>query len=141
MEYIDSFNEYAYTAHVDDTTLRTDVIKIRANALPTPNGSTSARTVGCFTDGHGRATLAARPGLPCGRVRRRVPGGGGYRISGPGVPGRSRSLPRACPVWLISSAVFHSFRGKVAAIGTVNTPSAASCPNSGSASTGLLRSS
>ena len=34
------------------------------------------------------------------------PGGRGYRISGPGVPGRSRSLPRACPVWLISSAVF-----------------------------------
>jgi hypothetical protein len=34
MEYIDSFNEYAYTAHVDDSTLRTDVLKVRANSEP-----------------------------------------------------------------------------------------------------------
>jgi hypothetical protein len=55
--------------------------------------------------------------------------------------GISTSLPRACLVWLISSTVFQSSRGKVPAIGTVNAPSAASCPNSGSASGRLPRSS
>ena len=35
MEYIDSFNQYAYTAHPNDTTLRTDVIRVRTTSEPT----------------------------------------------------------------------------------------------------------
>jgi Glycosyl hydrolase family 98 C-terminal domain/Glycosyl hydrolase family 98/Bacterial Ig-like domain (group 4) len=35
MEFIDSYNEYAYTAHPNDTTLRTDVIRVRTTSEPT----------------------------------------------------------------------------------------------------------
>jgi len=49
-------------------------------------------------------------------------------------PGRSRSLPRACPLRLIWRAVRHSSSWKVRAIGMVNLPAAASWTNSGSTS-------
>lgn len=44
--------------------------------------------------------------------------------------GRRISLPRACPLWLMSSALRQSSRAKVWATGTVNLPSAAYWANS-----------